>query len=75
MTARPLAITVPDGYNGATIELDATCVLSRDRTTARLAALGSPYLFGYASLAKYPWLADVPVGKPEHFHGLTLRTE
>ena len=71
MNAR--TITIPDGYNGDTVDLDATHVVRIDSTTATLHVAGNVALIGTVRLADYPWLADLPIEGPDPRESLLPR--
>ena len=46
-------IIVPNGYNGATIELDAIDVLERRKDAVKLHVYGKPWLIRWVAIEEY----------------------
>lgn len=46
-------VTVADGYNGDTVELDATNVLDTCGTSVKLGVAGKPWLTRWVALSDY----------------------
>ena len=66
-------ITVPDGYTGKTVDLDATHVVRRDAAVATLHVVGNVAWIGTVRLVEYPWLADLPIQGPDPRESLIPR--
>lgn len=46
-------ITVADGFNGSTVQLDAVDVLDFDKTAVKLHVYGKPWLIRWVCLDEY----------------------
>jgi hypothetical protein len=66
-------ITVPDGYTGKTVDLDATHVVRRDAAVATLHVVGNVAWIGTVRLVEHPWLADLPIQGPDPRESLIPR--
>ena len=46
-------ITVAEGYNGSTVELDAQDILAKDAQGVKLHVLGKPWLIRWVPMQEY----------------------